>query len=116
MRRMRLFQTEQQLLDYILDAVRENDVHPWKPWERDMILREIQHHWRPDRKRDKIALREYKAHAIERELADMVAAETTVGEAKETLAREYGHNSVPAFNKWLRRNRPRRRRSRLRDA
>jgi hypothetical protein len=105
----RLFPTEGQLRDLIVEAVLNRDEILECETQRNSFAAEILRHWQSDPQRDKRNARMRKAMRIEDELAALVATGTPVAEAKRTLASRYGHNSVEALDKWLRRNRLRRR-------
>jgi hypothetical protein len=104
MLRRRLFETEDQLRDLIVEAVLNRDQILECETQRSSFAAEILRHWQSDPKRDKRNARRRKAMRIENELAALVPG-MSVAEAKETLARQHGHSSAEALDKWLRRNR-----------
>jgi hypothetical protein len=104
MLRRRLFPTEEQLRDFIVEAVLNRDEILECETQRNSFAAEILRHWQSDPKRDKRNARRRKALCIKNELAAL-AGGMSAAEAKRTLASRYGHNSVEALDKWLRRNR-----------
>jgi hypothetical protein len=76
--------------------------------DREKMMRAIARFWRSDAdpKRDRRIARYEKALAIVRQIAELRRCRgMTVVQARQTLARQHGHNSGTALYKWLQRNR-----------
>jgi hypothetical protein len=73
----------------------------------DQTAGELERLWFPDPKAEKRWRNEALAHSIEAQIDVLVAKGKSVEEARNVLARNYGHASGEALGKWLDRNRRR---------
>jgi hypothetical protein len=98
-----LIQTENELRDFIVAAVR-NGIDD--PKQREKIAAEIERHWQLN-ERDTLVARHWQAHAMKQELADIAAARMPfqkAEKAREALAKRYGQHSVAAMRQVISRN------------
>lgn len=89
--------------DDILKLLRSDT--PLRRADRDLIASEYERVWRPDIKRQNKIYQANLAFIIDYRLAELRKSGRSVAEARDKLARDLGHNSGEALEKWLRRNR-----------
>ena len=101
MRRAVLYLMEaDELRDHVIRFLRDG-VMP-EDLTREDLAEGVAQFWQS--KQDKHVDRFLKANTFVYELEELVESGMTRSEAKQTLARREGHNSVDAFDKWMTRN------------